>query len=406
MVVELTSTKINACKPQNKPYRVFDGGGLYLEVRPNGSRLWRLKYRMAGKEKLLAFGKYPAVTLQKARKERDKAKELIAEGRDPVTEKHAARAADIHKAANTFEAVAQRWMTAKAWAPSYRESIETSFRRNIFPRIGKVPVADINARLLLSALRPMETRGALELLSRSRRWCSEVLRYAIGEGLREDDPATYIRSVLKKNESTNYPHLEHKQLGDFLRKLYDYQGRPESRLAVTLLVHTAVRTGELRAAKWTEFDLEERQWTIPAERMKTRRKNPHPHVVPLSKQVIALLNELKQLTGYSDYLFPNHGKYPYASENMINVVIHRLGFKGALVGHGFRATFSTIANESGKWNADVIEAALAHKDSNAIRAIYNRATHLQERNKLMQWWSDTLDAAQKGGEVVTLKRKA
>jgi integrase len=406
MGVELTSTKINACKPQKQPYRVFDGGGLYLEVRPNGSRLWRLKYRISGKEKLLALGKYPAVTLQKARKERDKAKELIADGRDPVTEKHAARAADIHKAANTFEDVAKRWMTAKTWAPSYRESIESAFKRNIFPRIGKVPVADINARLLLSALRPMESRGALELLSRTRRWCSEVLCYAIGEGLREDDPASYIRKVLKKNESKNYPHLEHKQLGDFLRKLYDYQGRPESRLAVTLLLHTSVRTGELRAAKWKEFDLDEKLWTIPVERMKARRKNPHPHSVPLSKQVIALLNELKQLTGYSEYLFPNHGKYPYASENMINVVIHRLGYKGALVGHGFRSIFSTIANESGKWRADIIEIALAHKDSNAIRAIYNRATHLQERARLMQWYSDSLDVAQKGGEIVTLKRKA
>lgn len=402
----LTDTKIKACKPQNKPYRAFDGGGLYVEIHPNGSRYWRLKYRMARKEKLLALGIYPAVSLQRARKERDKAKELIDAGRDPVTERRAARAADVHKAANTFEAVAERWMTTKSWAQSYRESIESAFKRNIFPRIGKVPVADINARLLLSALRPMESRGALELLARSRRWCSEVLRYAIGEGLRDDDPATYIRNVLKKNESKNYPYLEHKQLGDFLRKLYDYQGRPESRLAVTLLLHMATRTGELRAAKWAEFSLEEKQWTIPAERMKARRKNPHPHIVPLSKQAIALLNELKQLTGYADYLFPNHGKHPYASENMINVVIHRLGYKGALVGHGFRSTFSTIANESGKWRADVIEIALAHKDSNAIRAIYNRATHLQERTKLMQWWSDTLDAAQKGGEVVTLKRKA
>jgi len=405
MKANLTDTRIKGRKPKNKPFRLFDGGGLYIEVRPSGSKLWRLKYRLSGKEKLLALGKYPTVSLKKARKERDKAKELIAGGRDPVTEKRATKTADIHKAANTFEAVAERWMTAKTWAPTYRESIEASFRRNIFPRIGKVPVADIKASLLLSALRPMESRGALELLSRTRRWCSEVLRYAIGEGLREDDPATYLRSVLKKNESRNYPHLEQKQLGDFLRKLYDYQGRPESRLAVMLLLHTAVRTGELRAAKWAEFNLDEKQWTIPAERMKTRRKNPGPHTVPLSRQVIALLQELKQHTGYSEYLFPNHGKYPFASENLINTVIHRLGFKGVLVGHGFRATFSTIANESGKWRADVIEAALAHKDSNAIRAIYNRATHLQERTRLMQWWSDTLDAAQKGGEVVTLKRK-
>lgn len=403
--MSLTNTKISTAKPHQKPYKLADSGGLYLYITSTGSKYWRLKYRLNGKEKVHAIGVYPAVTLSEARNERDAAKKLISNGLDPVTEKRAKQEADKYKGANTFEAVAERWIAARNWGPSYRESIEATFNRNIYPRIGKVPVADITASTLLTALRPMESRGALELLSRTRRWCSEVLRYAIGEGLREDDPATYIRNVLKKNEGKHYPHLDHKQLGEFMRKLYDYSGRPESRLAVTLLIHTAVRTGELRGAKWEEFDLEAKQWTIPAERMKSRRKNPHPHIVPLSRQAIRLLEELKQHTGYSDYLFPNHGKYPFASENMINVVIHRLGYKGKLVGHGFRATFSTIANESGRWNADVIEAALAHKGVNAIRAIYNRATHLPERIKLMQWWSDTLDAAQKGGEVVRLKGK-
>ncbi len=400
----LTNIRITTAKPDKRPYKVSDSGGLFLLVHPNGSKYWRLKYRLHGKEKNLALGVYPVVTLKEAREARDAAKKLICAGRDPVTERRAGKVADMHKAANTFEAVAERWVTARNWAPSYRESIEATFSRNIFPRIGRVPVADITPSLLLSALRPMESRGALELLSRTRRWCSEVLRYAIGEGLREDDPATYIRNVLKKNEGKHYPHIDQKELGEFLRKLYDYTGRPESRIAVTMLMHTAVRTGELRGAKWAEFNLEAKQWTIPAERMKSRRKNPNAHIVPLSRQVVALLGELKQYTGYSEYLYPNHGKYPFASENMINVVIHRLGYKGKLVGHGFRATFSTIANESGKWNADVIEAALAHKDTNAIRAIYNRATHLPERTKLMQWWSDTLDAAQKGGEVIKIKR--
>lgn len=233
-------------------------------------------------------------------------------------------------------------MAKKDWAGSYRRNIETTFQANLFHRIGAVPVADLDAPLLLEALRPMEARGALDLLGRARRWCSEIMRYAIATGRRKDDPAATLKGIFKTRTSQNHPHLDRAEIGPFQRKLHDYGGRHETRIAVQLLTLTAVRTGERRAAQWSEFDFQAKEWSIPADRMKMRT----PHVVPLSRQALNLLAELQIYTGYSPYLFPNHGKHPYMSENTINKTLQNHGYKGKLVGHGFRATFSTITRSS------------------------------------------------------------
>ena len=398
----ITDARARNAKAQPKAYKLADEKGLFLLVHPNGSKYWRLKYRLAGKEKLLAVGVYPETTLAEARELTGEARKLVKEGRDPVAERQAVKARAAVSAATTFEGVAREWMESRAnkWAPSYAEMVESTLRSNLFPRIGCLPVASITAPVLLGALRPIEARGALEVVARARRWAGEVFRYAIATGRANDDPATVLKGALKTGQTTNYPALKRAELGDFLRKLTDYPGRPETRLAVTLLLLTFVRPGELRAAPWSEFDLEGCEWRIPAERMKARAE----HVVPLSRQAVAAIEELRALTGHSPYLFPGgRGRVPYMSENTVNKAIAVLGYKGRIVGHGFRATASTILNESGRFPADAIERQLAHAERNKIRAAYHRAEYLTERRKMMQWWADTLDAVQTGANVVSLK---
>ncbi|MEZ5447068.1 MAG: integrase arm-type DNA-binding domain-containing protein [Gammaproteobacteria bacterium] len=386
---KLTDIAIRNAKPREKRYKLFDGRGLYIEVYPQGGKYWRLKYRMGSKEKRLSIGTYPDSGLQRARQEAIAARDLLGDGRDPSFERRARKAMNAVRAANTFELVAREWMAKKDWADSYRRNIETTFQANLFPRIGAVPVADLDAPMLLTALRPMETRGALELVGRTRRWCSEILRYAVATGRRKDDPAAALKGAFKTRAAQSHPHLERAEIGPFLRHLHDYGGKPETRLAVHLLMLTAVRTGELRSALWSEFDLNTKTWTIPAERMKTRA----PHVVPLSRQAVALLQELQiyhRLQPVSVRITWQASKH----ERKCDQPCDKLGYKGRLVGHGFRATFSTTANESELFSPDVIERALAHKDRNAIRATYNRAKYLQERRRLMQWWADVLDHLQ------------
>lgn len=397
----LTDARIRNAKAREKAYRLFDGKGLYLEVKPTGARYWRLKYRVGGKEKLLALGVYPEVSLAEARRLTEDARKLVTAGRDPVTERRAAKVVATAKNATTFKDVAEEWIESRHenWAPSYEAKISEVLQTNLYPRIGALPIAEITAPLLLAALKPIEARGALELLGRARRWCSEIMRYAIATGRREDDPAAALKGAFKTRTATNYPALRRDELGAFQRALTDYHGRPESRLAVQLLLLTFVRPGELRAAKWSEFDLDGREWRIPAERMKRRAE----HLVPLSRQAVAALRELHELTGFSLYLFPGSGKRtPYISENTVNKTIALLGYKGRLVAHGFRATASTILNESGKFPADAIERQLAHVERNKIRGAYHRAEYLAERRHMMQWWADFLDATVRGADVVPL----
>lgn len=401
----LTDVKARTAKRGEKAYKLADGKGLSLLVHPNGSKYWRMKYRHAGKEKQLALGVYPEITLAQARELTLEARALLKLGQDPVIERKATKARAVENAAVTFEGVATEWMESRAdkWAPTYAEKVKSILENNLFPRIGALPVTSITAPMLLGALRPIEARGALEVAARARRWAGEVFRYAIATGRAADDPAMVLKGALKVGQTRHYPALRREEVGAFLRALHEYPGRPETRLALQILLLTFVRPGELRAARWTEFNLEGAEWRIPAERMKARVE----HIVPLSLQTIALLKELQTLTGHAPCLFPGGNKrVPYMSENTINKAIEVIGYKGRVVGHGFRATASTILNESGQFAPDVIERQLAHAERNKVRAAYHRAEYLVERRKMMQVWADLLDGMQTGAEVVSLLRSA
>ncbi|MFO1435505.1 MAG: tyrosine-type recombinase/integrase [Gammaproteobacteria bacterium] len=399
---KLTDAEIRKSKPREKPYKLFDGRGLYLEVCPSGSRLWRIKYRIGGKEKRAALGAYPEVSLAAAREKAIEARRHITDGNDPITVKRIARLNEVRKQTHTFKAVAEEWISKRAWGKTYREKVAWLLSGNLYRRIGDIPLSELDAPTVIAAVRPIEMRGALEQAYRALRFSAAIFRFGMIHGYVDKNPLEGIKpsEVLQGRTTKSFPHLRRDEIGDFLRALQDYPGRSETRIAVKLLLLTFVRTKELRSTKWTEIDLEHCEWRIPAERMKRRQE----HVVPLARQAIELLKELQGYSGYSEYLFPNHGKHPYMSENTINKAISVLGYKGRIVGHGFRATASTVLNESGLFTADAIERQLAHKEPNEVRAIYNRAAHLPERRKMMQWWADFLDAAQRGGEVVLLRR--
>lgn len=389
----LTDTAIRNAKPKTKPYKLYDRDRLFLLIHPNGSKYWRLRYKRGDKEKVIALGAYPSITLAEARNQAQQARDLIVKGLDPAEHKAAQKA---QATVTTFARVAQDWLALKKgkMSPSYFAKIENTFRANLLPRLGEKPIREITAGMVLECLRAMEARGAVELARRCKAYAASVFNYAAALELVPVgyNPAQGLtRDVLGSHTVQHFPHLVEAELGEFLRALAEYPGRPETRLAVKLLLLTFVRPGELRAAKWEEFDLDSEAptWRIPAERMKMRSA----HVVPLSQQAVDALTELKIFTGHSPYLFPGgRGRLPYMSENTINKAIALLGYKGRVVGHGFRATASTILNESRKFHPDAIERQLAHKDRNEIRAIYDRAEHLEERRRVMQWWADRLEA--------------
>ena len=298
----LTDVKARTAKSGEKAYKLADGKGLFMLVQPNGSKYWRLKYRHAGKEKQLALGVYPEVTLAQARELTLEARVLLKAGNDPGTERKATKARAVESAAVTFEGVAREWMENRGdtWAPSYAEKVGAILGNNLFPRIGALPITSITAPMLLGALRPIEARGALEVAARAGRWAGEVFRYAIATGRATEDPAGVLKGALKVGQTKHYPALRREEVGAFLRALLEYPGRPEARLALQILLLTLVRPGELRAACWTEFDLEGAEWRVPRERMKARVE----HIVPLSLQTVALLKELQSLTGHAACLFP------------------------------------------------------------------------------------------------------
>jgi integrase len=306
--VALTDTAIRRAKPRERPYKLADAGGLYLHVQPTGQRYWRLKYRHAGKEKVLALGVYPDVSLAKARAGRDDAKRLLKEGRDPVSTRKQQRRAQQVAAANTFESVAREWVDHQRarWTHDHAERVLGSLEKDVFPDIGSRPISEITARELLLTIRArVERRGATETAQRILQRCGAVFKYGIGEGKCTGNPAVGMSAQLKPHVSANRPALSEKDLPEFLRKLDAYDGRPETKIGLRLLLLTFVRPGELRGARWDEFDLGRAEWRIPAERMKMRA----PHLVPLSRQALAALEALHPLTGRSPFLFPNMAKH-------------------------------------------------------------------------------------------------
>lgn len=404
----LTNTACSNAKPRKKPYKLGDSDGLYLLVQPNGSKYWRFKYRFLGKEKLLALGVYDEVSLAGARQRRDAARKLVASGIDPAAARKRERREAITNAANTFEKVAREWHTNKSesWKPKTGAKILRYLENDIFPHIGSRPIAEIDPPELLDVLRKVEARGAYYNAGRMKQLCGQIFRYGIATAKCKRDAAADLRDALKSRKTKHYAALEAKDLPDFLKTLERNDARlfSQTRRAIKLLMLTFVRTGELIGASWDEFDFEKKEWSIPAARMKMGK----PHIVPLSRQVIALLKEQREETKHlnTPWCFPNQvrPKLPM-SNNTALFGIQRLGYKGRMTGHGFRAIARTVLREELNYDADVIEAQLAHKASGPLGEAYNRAKHLDKRRKMMQHWSDYVDAFASDGRVIAFNGK-
>ncbi|KFF68755.1 tyrosine-type recombinase/integrase [Pectobacterium brasiliense] len=384
----LTDLKIKKAKAQDKPYTLNDGGGLSLLIDPKGTKGWRFRYRFANKPKLISFGTYDAVSLADARKKRNEARSMLANGINPSDARRADKLSLLFSTENTFEAVAREWHTSKltTWSEGYAKEVMHYLEKEIFPFLGKRPIDQITPLELLAVLQKIEKRGALEQASKIRRRCGEVFRYAVVTGRAMYNPAPDLASAMNKPKNNHFPFLTESELPDFVQALNNYKGSQITKYATQLLMLTGVRTIELRAAEWAEFDLDNALWEIPKERMKKRR----PHLVPLSTHAIAILKELKVLTGYYQLVFPgrNDTRKPM-SDAAINKVIKMLGYHGRLTGHGFRHTMSTILHEHG-FNSAWIETQLAHVDKNSIRGTYNHAQYLEGRREMLQWYSEEL----------------
>lgn len=387
--MKLTHTACKNAPSADKPRKMADGGGLYLEIMPNGSKYWRLKYRMNGKEKRLAIGVFPQVGLADAREEREKAKKLIATGQDPSELKKLEKLTKQVSAENSFEEVAREWHEKQAdgWTEKYAKTVMTRFESDIFPKIGSRPISEITALELLSVIRIIEKRGAIDVAGRAKQTSGQVFRYAIATGRATNDPSKDLKGALKTRKVQSHAFLKEKDLPEYLKKLAEYDGDRLTRYALTLLLLTFVRSGELRGARWEEISWDKREWRIPAERMKMREE----HIVPLTDQTIALLRDIQKISGNREFLFPNSIKpNKIMSENTLLYSLYRMGYHSRATAHGFRSTASTILNENG-FRSDVIERQLAHAERNKIRASYNHAEYLPERRKMMQWWADYIE---------------
>ncbi|CFQ98967.1 tyrosine-type recombinase/integrase [Yersinia pseudotuberculosis] len=394
----LTDIKVKTAKPIDKAYKLTDGGGMYLLVKPNGSKYWRLKYRFVGKEKMLSIGVYPDVSLADARQKRDEARKVLAAGGDPGEVKKADKLAQKLSSENTFEAIAREWHKQKAdrWSLRYRDEIIDTFEKDIFPYLGRRPIAEIKPMELLETLRRLEKRGALEKMRKVRQRCGEVFRYAIVTGRAEYNPAPDLATALETPKKTHFPFLTAEELPYFIRDLAGYTGSVITKTATQIIMQTGVRTQELRFARWEDIDFEKRLWEIPSEVIKMKR----PHIVPLSEQVVELFQSLKPITGMYPLVFigRNDRAKPISKES-VNQVIELLGYKGRLTGHGFRHTMSTILHEQG-FNSAWIETQLAHVDKNAIRGTYNHAHYLEGRREMMQWYGDNLESMLNGEMIL------
>ena len=400
----LTDSAIKTAKPQDKPYKLADGLGLYLLINPNGSRLWRIKYRVEGKEKTLSLGAYPDLSLVKARQRRTEARELLADGIDPGEQKKADRQA--HKVTGmTFEALAREWYayTSPRWAESTARKSRLYLENDIIPIIGARPVKAITRPELVELVRKVEARGTLNAAGKIRQWLHQIYRFGLASGVVDSNPATDLDVVAAPAKAArHHPHVTFAELPELLGKVDTTNINTLTRCAIRLLVLTAVRPGELRAAPWSEFDLEAATWTIPKERMKARR----PHVVPLPRQALAILRTLEEISGGYALLFPGQQKADRPmSDNTINKALRLMGYEGRQTGHGFRHLLSTELNGRG-YNKDWIERQLAHGDNDEIRATYNHAAYLEQRREMMQAWADSIDALCAGANVVSIKRKA
>lgn len=401
----LTDTAIRNAKPEDKPRKLADEKGLFLLVHPNGSKYWRLKYRFGGREKLLALGVYPEITLADARQRRDDARKLLANGADPGETNKATKAAGADKAANSFEIVAREWWQTKkqpTLSEGHAARILRQFELDMFPWIGKKPVADLTAPDLLSAVRRIESRGALESAHRALQNCGQVLRYAVATGRAVRDVSVDLRGALPPVKETHLAAVtEPKQVAPMLRAFDDYTGSFVTKCALRLAPLVFVRPGELRKAEWTDIDLEQAEWRYLVTKTNT------PHIVPLSRQAVEILTELRALTGSGKYVFPGartNGRP--MSDNAILAAMRRMNIgKDEMTGHGFRAMARTILDEVLGVRPDFIEHQLAHAVKDPNGRAYNRTAHLPERRKMMQLWADYLDGLKAGAEVLPMKKR-
>ena len=389
----LTDITARSAKPKEKRYKLSDAKGLFLLVQPNGGRYWQMKYRFDGKEKILSFGVYPEVSLKEARDKRDDARKQIKDGVDPSAEKKLAKLTRMVDAENSFEAVAREWHDKQKarYTPKHYKTVLRRLENDVFPLLGSRPIGQIKAPELLVTIQKIEKRGAIDLAHRAMQTAGQIFRYAIATGRAERDISTDLRGALTVRKKVNHANLKEDDLPEFLQRLNQYHGEPRTKIALQMLVLTFVRTGELRGMRWEEINFDTAEWHIPAERMKMREK----HIVPLSKQVIELLNQIRRLHNNPDFVFPSHiNPNKPISENTLIYAIYRMGYHSKATAHGFRATASTILNEK-NFRADVIEKQLAHGERNKVRASYNHAQYLPERKDMMQWWADYLDKLNK-----------
>lgn len=385
----LSDTKARNAKPRSKPYKIADGEGLFLLITPSGGKYWRMKYFFGGKEKLLALGVYPELSLADAREKRAQARKKLAAGDDPGQQKQESKRQQRLKSANSFETVAQEWLENQriSWSERHYRTTRWQMETYVLPRIGRRPIAEISALDVLEMLRELEANGILDTTRKMKQVTGRVFMYAVVTGRAERNPVPDLQGALKTPVVKHRSYLAEAELPEYLMKLEAYDGSIQTKTALRLLLLTFVRTTELRAARWEEIDWEKSEWRIPAERMKMREA----HIVPLADQTILVLRKQEELSGNREYVFPNeHNPSKFMSENTMLYALYRMGYHSRATGHGFRSTASTILNEHG-FRADVIERQLAHGERNKIRAAYNHAQYLPERREMMQWWADFLD---------------
>ena len=402
--MSLTDTQIKKAKTGDKPIKLFDADGLFLHLMPTGSKIWRLAYRVDGKQKMITFGKYPVVSLSQAREKCAESRKMLAAEVDPVAERREVKKAKAVASENNFEAVAREWWAHWKHARTSDHHVDQTLRRlvaDVFPAIGTRPIAEIEAPELVAMAKEIEKRGAAELAKRSLQVCSMIFRYAIANGKARRNPAIDIRpsDVLKARKVENYARVGAGELPQLLRKIEAYQGRPTTRLALKLMALTFVRTSELIEARWAEFDLDAARWDIPAERMKMRQ----PHIVPLSPQAVDILRTLHTISGGRELVFPGERDHAKPmSNNTLLKALEIMGYKHTMTGHGFRGVASTVLHEH-EFDHAHIEAQLAHATRSSTSAAYNHAIYLKQRAEMMAWWGNYIESVAKGN-VLPLRK--
>lgn len=408
---KLSAIAVRNAKPKKKPYKLSDGKGLYLHVANSGKRTWRYRFKLAGKESTVVLGEYPKMSLEQSRAARLEARELVKHGKNPAQIRKEKKQAEIDKTEaakllnkNTVEFVALEWIGqhGNKWSQDHATAVLDSLQNNVFSIIGSHPVDTITPPMILQVIRPIEKRGSLEIASKVLQRMAAVFRYAIQTGKATYNPAADMRGVLKTKKVTHRAALQREDLHEFLQKLTAGDIHETTKLALKFTILTAARSGEVRGATWDEIDMENKLWKIPAERMKMDTL----HTIPLSKQALQILECMAKRYGQEGLVFPGiRDNNKQLSENTLLYALYRLGYHSRATVHGFRATFSTIANESG-FDGDVIEKALAHEERNRVRAAYHRSEYIEQRKELMQWWADLLAQLEAGAEIIPIGKMA